>query len=147
MNIQLMSDLHFEFPEAREKKFIEELDPSGVDVLILAGDIGYIPNLEDAFKSFCVKYPHVVYVPGNHEYYKSTAAIADEKLQMIKIPNFHLLDSSHITIEGQRFIGGTMWFAQPSLISSAAHFYKKDMNDFNLIKEFEPWVYEKNRVF
>jgi predicted phosphodiesterase len=49
--------------------------PTGVDVLVLAGDITMARHYEDlasVFKPLARKYRHILYVPGNHEYYKSS---------------------------------------------------------------------------
>ncbi len=75
MKLQIMSDLHFEMHADGGAGFIRELDPTGVDVLVLAGDITMARQYEDlasVFKPLAQKYPHVLYVPGNHEYYKSS---------------------------------------------------------------------------
>jgi hypothetical protein len=46
-------------------------------------------------------------------------------------------------IAGQRFIAGTMWFRR----DPAAEPSKRFMNDFSIIRDFEPWVYEQNAAF
>jgi hypothetical protein len=39
MKLQIMSDLHFEMHADGGAELIREVDPTGVDVLVLAGDI------------------------------------------------------------------------------------------------------------
>ena len=39
MRLQLLSDLHFEFHRDGGRSFVDSLDPGGIDVLVLAGDI------------------------------------------------------------------------------------------------------------
>jgi len=53
MRLQIMSDLHFEMHADGGAGLICELDPTGVDVLVLAGDITmarHYANLESVFK-------------------------------------------------------------------------------------------------
>ena len=47
MKLQIMSDLHLEMHADRGAEFIRELDPTGVDVLVLAGDITMARHYED----------------------------------------------------------------------------------------------------
>ena len=75
MKLQIMSDLHFEMHADGGAGFIRELDATGVDVLVLAGDItmaGQYEDLASVFGPLAQKYRHILYVPGNHEYYKSS---------------------------------------------------------------------------
>ena len=73
MKIQYASDLHLEFGE--NSKWLKEnpLIPSA-DILILAGDIGYLGD--DNYKTHpfwdwvSKNYKEVIVVPGNHELYK-----------------------------------------------------------------------------
>lgn len=73
MKIQYASDLHLEFGE--NSKYLKEnpLIVSG-DILVLAGDIGYLGDdnySKHPFWDWASKnYSHVYVVPGNHELYK-----------------------------------------------------------------------------
>src|SRR5258708_6266106 len=69
MILQLLSDLHFEMMVDKGKSFINSLDPTGVDVLVLAGDIDSYKNIEDTLKAFAEKYQRSIYLPGNHSFY------------------------------------------------------------------------------
>ena len=51
-----------------------------------------------------------------------------------------LFRSSEVTIEGQRFIGATLWFPK----EEAHHWYKRELSDFYVISGFDPWVYEEH---
>jgi predicted phosphodiesterase len=127
---------------------IRELEPTGVEVLVLAGDITMArdyANLESVFKPLAKKYRHILYVPGNHEYYKSSPTeVARNLARLTKaLPAVVIPENDTVTIAGQRFIAGTMWFrADPTADPS-----KRFMNDFSLIRDFEPWVYEQNAAF
>lgn len=148
MKLQIMSDLHLEMHADRGAAFLEALDPTGVDVLVLAGDITSAQKYEplaEAFASFSRKYRHVVYVPGNHEYYKATPAEADANIARLarELPNVHTPDNAVVEIEGQRFVCGTMWFRN----DPAAAKLKGFLTDFHVIRGFEPWVYQQNAAF
>ena len=47
MKLQIMSDLHFEMHADGGAELIRELDQTGVDVLVLAGDITMARHYED----------------------------------------------------------------------------------------------------
>ena len=77
MVIQYASDLHLEF--GRNSRYMQERPLSeGGDLLLLAGDIGYLENrrLErNPFFDWCAgHFRETVIVPGNHEYYMDPVA-------------------------------------------------------------------------
>lgn len=153
MLMHVMSDLHLEFDNDFGVKFIESLDPSNVDVLILAGDIFVSsPRLEKhrirIFNSFCDKYKHVFYVPGNHDYFGSSPDEMHSLTNSLGLVNFEmLLPGDKSTINGKVFRGGTLWYPDPALNDYYFNFIKKGWPDFNHINNFEPWVYEQNQEF
>ena len=115
MKLQIMSDLHLEMHADGGAGLIRELDPTGVDVLVLAGDITMARNyasLESVFKPLAKKYRHILYVPGNHEYYKSSPPeVARNLAKLTKtVPQVVIPENDAVVIAGQRFIAGTMWF-------------------------------------
>jgi hypothetical protein len=125
-----------------------ELNPTGIDVLVLAGDVTmarHYEDLENVFKLLAAKYRHILYVPGNHEYYKSSPKqVARNLAKLVKeVPEVVIPDNGAVVIAGQRFIGGTMWFRADPM----GNLNKRFMNDFSLIEDFEPWVYEQNIAF
>lgn len=149
MNIAILSDLHIEQYKDQGKTLIKSIDPTGVDVLVLAGDIFATISEEahlELLKLICDRYPHVIYAYGNHEYYGNDVyAIQDRTNHMNgALSNLHILDDANeITINGQRFLVGTMWFMDlPENI-----LYKRNIRDFHYIRRFEPWVYERNERF
>jgi predicted phosphodiesterase len=148
MKLQIMSDLHFEMHADGGAELIRELDPTGVDVLVLAGDITtarYYEALESVFKPLAKKYRHILYVPGNHEYYKSSPKeVARNLAKLTKaLPQVVIPENDTVVIAGQRFIAGSMWFRR----DPTAEPNKRFMHDFSLIQDFEPWVYEQNAAF
>lgn len=143
LTVQLLSDLHLEFHRDKGRGFIKSLDPSGVDVLVLAGDIDLEKGLRDTMTHLCSLYPRVIYVAGNHEYYGSSPDQVHETLTSLdaKLVNFTWLRNHMARVEGVLFAGATLWFPRPR---PEVALVKGNMNDFHLIKGFEPWVYDEH---
>lgn len=134
-----MSDLHLEFHADKGASFVEEL-PVLADVLVLAGDICSVDLLIPRLSTFAKRWPHVVYVHGNHEFYGSDrSAVLERMLWLVpEFQNLHWLDSGEVEIEGQRLLGSPMWFPP------APNAPKWAMSDFSEIRDFEKWVYREN---
>ena len=149
MRIQLISDVHTELHRDGGESFINAIDPDNLDVLVVAGDFCTTYSCPEALQYLCERFAdkEVVYVPGNHEYYRHNWKITDDYFAQIanSNPNFHFLNDSSVTISGQRFIGGTLWFDQ------GQGRYKNRLSelgvsDFSAIQSFEPEVYSRNRA-
>lgn len=132
MKIRLLSDVHHEFYE--DKRLYSN---KGEDVLVIAGDlnVGH-KKCWSALKQFADHVPHVVYVPGNHEYYNHSIAEFDDYMQRFSQgTNVHFLNPGRITIEGVSFIGAALWtnFGNDEF----NEFYcSRHINDFRIIKGF-----------
>ena len=140
MRIQYVSDLHLEFHRDGGVEFIKTLPVTG-EVLILAGDIDTHSGIEATLRRFSEKWEHVLYVPGNHEYYGSSFPGMKLVFGTIKHKNLHMLHRNQITISGQRFIGATMWFRDHPLNVM----FKNGLADFRHVKGFDPAVYDENQ--
>lgn len=147
--LQIVSDLHLEFHRDRGRELLEERlqwDPSA-SAVVLAGDIGvagkHRPTLELALEFFSSRFSEVFYVSGNHEYYGTHAP--ETQLKLRKLVGLH----PKVTLLGpgvvgrwrdRRVVGATLWFPfVPGSRDLAAR-----MSDFQVIKEFRPWVYRQN---
>ena len=122
MRIQYVSDLHLEFYE--KLAAIPRIDVVG-DVLVLAGDVGYPtkPLFWKFMEEQSRRFKNIIYVPGNHEYYHTNAAIEkhrlltiDEMDELIRselrrrcLTNIYMLQNDVCIIDGVRFIGSTLW--------------------------------------
>jgi predicted phosphodiesterase len=142
VRVQLLSDLHFEYDDDGGEAFVRTVEVVG-DVLVLAGDILPLQSAErvrEAFGWFCARWRHVVYVTGNHEYYRTSPAAADTLLVEAagSLANFHVLNPGVAVIDGVRFVGATLWF--PPTPDEAR--YRGFLTDFKLIRDFVPWVHE-----
>jgi Icc-related predicted phosphoesterase len=144
MRLQLLSDLHFEFHRDGGRSFANSLDPTGIDVLVLAGDIAVAEGLPPALTLLCGRFRDaaVVYVHGNHEFYGSdrNSVLDITKRTQAENPNLVWLDSSGVQLSGFNFLGAPLWFP-PSTVDERL---KHAMNDFSAIDDFESWVYEEN---
>jgi Icc-related predicted phosphoesterase len=142
MRLQLLSDLHFEFHRDGGRALVEECHATGVDVLLLAGDIAVAEGIGPALTLFAERYPQVIYVHGNHEFYGSDRArvLAHTRDVCKRLGNVHLLDCESVELGGQRFVGAPLWFAR----SDAALRYERHLNDFNLIRGYADWVYAEH---
>jgi predicted phosphohydrolase len=111
MRIQYCSDLHLDFPE--NKKFLEQNPISTVgDILILAGDIVPFAFLEqhlDFFKYLSDNFEITYWLPGNHEYYHSDAAMQSGSFIENILSNVHLVNNMVIEKNNIRLIFATLW--------------------------------------
>jgi predicted phosphodiesterase len=144
MRIQVLSDLHLEFDDDRGEAFANSVPVRG-DVLVLAGDIFPLCASEQVGRILgwlCARFPEVVYVTGNHEYYRSRPAEADRWLadHAAALANLHVLDGATVTLAGQRFVGASLWFP----LSGVDPRYRAFFTDFRLIEGFVPWVSERH---
>jgi len=113
MKIFLTSDIH---TERAHKRFDPEFDypylrfdyPEEADVIVLAGDIGeWVNGIEWARHRF--KNKEIIYVLGNHEYYRSDLSVLDELRSKAKELGIHLLENDSVVIDNVRFLGATLW--------------------------------------
>jgi predicted phosphodiesterase len=143
MKIRVLSDVHLEFHQDGGQTFVSEQNDSGYDVLVLAGDVTTSSHLRSVMKMFrdAAGSRPIIYVPGNHEYYDSSPEDFNKILAicMAENTNLRVLDDSFVTIDGQRFIGSTLWFEHSGL-----HEHGDDnLGDFNKIRGFRDWVGQK----
>ncbi len=101
MRISYMSDLHLEFGGM-------EPEPEGGDILVLAGDV-CIKCRVDWINDIANRYNHVIYVLGNHEFYRGAIDNTYKKTREHLVDNVHLLENESITIDGVTFHGATLW--------------------------------------
>jgi Icc-related predicted phosphoesterase len=129
MKIQVISDLHQEFGSM-------ELSFEGADVVVLAGDINLGTKGIEWIRSTITDIP-VIYVLGNHEYYKGTYP---KTLYAIKNAatdsNVHVLENNAVVIEDVTFHGATLWtdfalLGDPRLNGSIC---QGRMNDYKMIR-------------
>src|SRR5688572_28218638 len=129
MIVQILSDLHLEFGGL-------DIDFDGVDLVVFAGDVNIGEKGLFWIKEKIIKIP-VLYVLGNHEYYRSTyPKLLNKLLQSSLGTNVHVLENSSVEIDGIRFHGATLWtsfelFGDPKLVGPVC---QQKMNDYKLIR-------------
>ena len=141
--LQLISDTHLDHHQDAGMEFLRTLNPEGVDILVVAGDLCSSRDLTVVVRHLCGLYPEVVFVAGNHEFYHSSVDNVLKRLAKLdsELDNFTWLNCKVAEVRGVTFVGGTLWFP---MADERTHDHRNMVNDFNLIKEFEPWVYEEN---
>ncbi len=104
MKVAIFSDIHLEF----KAPFAPRLG-SGVDVVVLAGDIAAGCDGIEWAKRALAHYA-VVYVAGNHEFYNGHWDRTIERMRAsAKGSNVHFLEDDAVTIADTRFVGCTLW--------------------------------------
>lgn len=131
MRIHLLSDLHNEF---------DTYIPSVVDadIVILAGDIDVKGRgVQWAKQAFQIP---VLYVLGNHEYYRGHMPRTLEKMRSSCLASHvQVLERDAVVIGGTRFLGATMWtdFSATSNKPLASITAQNLMNDYRQIRAGE----------
>lgn len=152
MKIGIVSDLHLEFEE------ISLHNTDNVDVLVLAGDICVVNDLYRSdpereipndkaykmisasryrkfFKEVSERFPEVIYVMGNHEFYegKWVKYIDVLRQELQKYPNITLLERDVKLIGDVAFLGGTLWTDMNKEDPLTLHAVSSMMNDYSVI--------------
>ena len=159
MKIAITSDVHLEFGDLILK------NEENADVLILSGDIcvaadfrksdpygivsyGKTERYTDFFIRCANEFKNVIYVAGNHEHYNGDYAETFNILReyLGSIPNLHILDKEHVTIDDVTFIGGTLWTDMNAQDPVTMAHIAGMMNDFRIIQNSNEMVSYKTLV-
>ncbi len=134
MKIQVLSDLHLEFPENNFRFF-----DAGADVIVLAGDIGNWKNSLKLINTLFSQDRDIVYVAGNHEFYGTSLEEGYNFLdkESRKYPNIHFLEKSVFEKGDAVFLGTTLWsdFNLFGDYHRAKKEVKRRIADFSYIKK------------
>ena len=149
MKIQVASDVHLEFgPLSIE-------NAGGTDVLILSGDICVAKDLSARdsfsikgdrdrsnqfhafFEECCSRFPHVIYIMGNHEHYHGDFGQSYRNLRdnLGYLVNLHILEKEYVEIGGVCFVGGTLWTDMNKEDPVTLAHIKGVMNDYRIIHD------------
>lgn len=150
MKILYFSDLHLEFPQQMSGKTLPPI-PDDFDVVVAAGDIGYGETSIRRLEKFFPNKP-VIFVPGNHEYYKDNYGRLVKAYADMDTP-VHILNPGQVWIDGVHFVGATLWSdlklqgyddLSPGYVSQA-------INDFHLIQDFDAFemvaIHQRERLY
>ena len=151
MKIAVCSDIHLEFGP------IELNNTDNANVLILSGDICVVKDLPHSdskkgdisrkfFRMCALRFPHVLYVMGNHEHYHGDFATSGKiiKEELAQYANVHLLDQETKVIDDITFIGGTLWTDMNKEDGITLYHMKDMMNDFRCITNGARETYYRN---
>lgn len=148
MKIAVCSDIHLEFgPISLE-------NTEGADVLILGGDICVAKDvrvkddygvmdrfdrnakIHQFFQECCDRFPHVVYIMGNHEHYHGdyNDTITNLRDRLGYLDNLHILDKQTFVVDDVTFIGGTLWTDMNKEDTITLLHMKDMMNDFRCVE-------------
>ena len=147
MKIALASDVHLEFGD------LDFDNDSGADVLILGGDICVATDMaqrdpyntmgeqyrsnrfHDFFQRCCARFPHVIFIVGNHEHYHGDFAktVPHFKDVLGYLPNLHILEKETFVLDDVTFIGGTLWTDMNRRSIRTLHEISRMMNDFRCV--------------
>lgn len=129
MKIHVLSDLHTDV----EGFCIPDTD---ADVVVLAGDIGMGVDAV-SWAAEATDKP-VVFVPGNHEYYRQKGLDLPHRLRAAAspFPHIHVLMNTTAVVAGVRFLGTPLWtdmglHGDAGLASRAAEWR---LSDYKLIR-------------
>lgn len=134
MKIQYASDLHLEFAENWRYLRDNPLKPVG-DILILAGDIGYLGDdnyIKHPFWDWASEnYKQVIVCMGNHEFYKyyDIGTIPDGYCIEIR-HNIHSYYNAVVKMENATIIISTLWSYIPL---KEAYYTERAVTDFKRI--------------
>lgn len=130
MRLRIFSDLHLEFGTI-------DLQPGDEDVVVAAGDV-HLGTRGVEWLGATFPGTPVVYVAGNHEFYKHAAPklVAALREAAAASDNVRFLENEAIEIDGVRFLGTTLWTdwrlnGDARLNGAAAH---SVMQDFRRIR-------------
>ena len=127
MKILVYSDLHLEFSDFQPP-------PTECDLVVLAGDISVrtrgVTWANDIFNN------PVIYVCGNHEFYKGHADRTLTKMRDAAAKHVHVLDNQSLVICDTRFLVATAWtdFTATGDYKAAMRVCAEWMNDFKRIR-------------
>jgi len=147
MKIALVSDVHLEFGD------LDFNNTDNADVLILGGDIcvgadlaqrdpyntmgeQYRSNRYHAFfQRCCARFPHVIFVVGNHEHYNGDFAKTVPHFRDVLgyLKNLHILEKETWVLDDITFIGGTLWTDMNKRDIRTLHEISRMMNDFRCV--------------
>lgn len=149
MKISIASDLHLEFGD------LDFDNRDNAEVLILSGDICVAADLDmrdrrqtelgfararserfhEFFERCAERFPHVIYVMGNHEYYHDDFATALDEVRrkLAHLSNLSVLEREVKAIDDVVFIGGTLWTDMNNSDPLTLYHMRTMMNDFRVI--------------
>ena len=157
MKIAVASDIHLEFGD------LDFENTDGAEVLILSGDICVANDIDHNtiestvmyrstryhgfFERCCERFPHVIYVLGNHEHYHGDVAATLDHMRAVLayLPNLYIMEKESRVIGDTTFVAGTLWTdMNQEDLHTLAHM-RGYMNDFRIIADSRAQVHFKDQ--
>jgi predicted phosphodiesterase len=158
MKIAVVSDIHLEFGD------LDFENTDGAEVLILSGDICVANDIDynnivsnvmyrstryhGFFERCCERFPHVIYVLGNHEFYHSDYATTLEHMRSVLayLPNLYIMEKESRVIGDTTFVAGTLWTDMNQEDPHTLAHMRGYMNDFRIIADSRAQVHFKDQA-
>lgn len=142
-----ISDVHCEHHSDLGASAISKIKPQD-GCLVIAGDFFQISAdkagaMMRRLQELSAKFPVIVYVFGNHEYYDTPLGLVRDYRDRINrdfAGKIFVLDNSSVNLGDKTVHGTTMWFSR----SPNADKHKNILNDFRKIERYSDWVFEAN---
>jgi len=148
VKISLASDLHLEFGD------LDFDNQDNAEVLILSGDICVANDIaqrdpynvmgpdyrstryHEFFQRCSARFPHVIYIVGNHEHYHNNFPATVPHLQDVLsyLPNLYVLEKQAKIIGDVTFLAGTLWTDMNESDKHTLNHIRGYMNDFRIIQ-------------
>lgn len=129
VNVQVLSDLHLEFEDFHFRPHPQ------ADFLVFAGDLAPGCRGVEWLNLLKTDLP-IIYVLGNHEYYKKTYPTLIDQIRLLANDNVFVLENERVEIDGVCFHGCTLWadFELFFDARNAGWACQQQMNDFRYIR-------------
>jgi 3',5'-cyclic AMP phosphodiesterase CpdA len=130
VRFRVASDLHLDLrPDAAAVADALVANDPRADCLVLAGDVAEArwPGLRPFLERARAAYDHLVYVPGNHEYYGGAMHATEALLRAM--PGY--LNCGARDVGGVRVLGCTLWAAPPPRLACFNDFLRIRTPDGN----------------
>jgi len=149
MKFALASDVHLEFGALQLE------NTENADVLILSGDICVVNELTERdsfnikgmtnksnqyhnfFQECSARFPHVVYILGNHEHYHGDFAksLANLREHLGYLKNLHILEKEFVELGDCLVFGASLWTDMNKEDPVTIQRIKGYMNDYRIIED------------
>jgi DNA repair exonuclease SbcCD nuclease subunit len=120
---------HYDREDISPEEAAKSGHPMGKKKLRAHGFRGFLDRVSQRF-------PHVVYISGNHEFYngKWVGSLGDLRKECSYYPNIHFLECDAWTHNDITFVGGTLWTDMNKGDPMTLHAIQDMMNDFHIIR-------------
>ncbi len=150
MKLLILSDLHQEF----KWWFIPKMENEDEIVVILAGDIGIGKKpitYMDFITNTCDRFKKVIWIMGNHEFYKGNFGTTLAKIwnATLEFENLYVVEKETVILDDVAFVCATLWTDMDNNNPITMYDSELVMTDYRIIRvgpEEEPWKYKLKAI-